>query len=70
MYEQDDQGHITCVTCGNKIVTVKSHEVYCRGFMKEPWQVLSLTKDRLEHWKASDLFLEWAGQKKIDLSAF
>lgn len=64
MYESDDKG-LTCLTCGNRVVTVKSHDFFCRGFERGPWLAMSITPERLEYWKSSPLFKKWADKNNM-----
>jgi hypothetical protein len=67
MYEIDDKDHIVCLTCGDKIVTVKSHKPFCKGFAGKPWTALALTKDRFDYWKNDPGFIEWARKNRVRL---
>jgi hypothetical protein len=67
MYEVDGD-KFTCLSCGDQIVTSKSHKAFCRGFEKKPWIVLAPTKERVEFWKESTDFIEWAKKNRLKLA--
>lgn len=69
MYEVGEDDSITCLTCGDKIVTVRSHELFCKGFKREPWKALSITPERIAYWIQSEMFQKWASDNNIQLSA-
>lgn len=68
MYDIDEKNNITCWTCGDKIVTIKSHKPFCKGFSRKPWTVLNMTKERVEYWKNAPGFAKWAESNRIRFS--
>lgn len=62
---------LCCVTCGDMVVSLRSHTPFCKGVNKgRPWLVLPLTKELARIWGDSIEFHKWAKSIGVNLSKF
>ncbi len=62
---------LQCVSCGDYCVSLKSHDLFCKGMEKgQPWLVMQMTKENMAHWKSSKKFQRWAKDLGILLPEF
>ncbi len=60
---------LQCVTCGDFVVSFKSHKPFCKGVDKgKPWLMLPLTKENVRAWGDSVELRKWAKHSGISLS--
>ncbi len=52
---------LQCVSCGDYCISVKSHNLFCKGMEKgQPWLVMQMTGENVGAWKDSRKFQKWA----------
>ncbi len=60
---------LQCVTCGDMVVSLRSHEIFCKGVDKgRPWLMLPVTKEHVRIWWHSIEFQKYAKKLGINLS--
>lgn len=61
--------NLQCITCGDFVVSLKSHEPFCKGVDKgKPWLMLPITKENVRAWGDSIELEKFAKSSGINLS--